>query len=192
MLRCFLCRRSVSSNLDFLQIIWQMPYLPNRKKSSHSGKRKRLQNAFFQQITVNFFKNFSYIWENSLVRKMQLWDLFGIFVYKALYINNFRDEAIHNWYSGIINSLYSPITNGFTEGCNNKIKVLKRNAYGYKNFNRFRNRILHIFSHQNLNNNQAVAWLQLLDYTFHFNFFTPTIDKEPFFAKTVQSVDCTA
>ena len=66
-------------------------------------------------------------------------------------------KTIQNWYSGIINSLYSPITNGFTEGCNNKIKVLKRNAYGYKNFNRFRNRILHIFSHQNLNNNQAAA-----------------------------------
>mgnify|MGYP004525310631 CR=1 FL=1 len=30
-----------------------------------------------------------------------------------------------------------------------KIKVLKRNAYGFTNFNRFRNRILHIFSHQN-------------------------------------------
>ncbi len=25
---------------------------------------------------------------------------------------------------------------GFTEGCNNKIKVLKRNAYGYRNFER--------------------------------------------------------
>ncbi|MDD6527160.1 MAG: transposase, partial [Oscillospiraceae bacterium] len=66
-------------------------------------------------------------------------------------------KTIQNWYSGIINSLYSPITNGFTEGCNNKIKVLKRNAYGYKNFKRFRNRILHIFSHQNLNKNQAAA-----------------------------------
>ncbi|MBQ3136325.1 MAG: transposase, partial [Clostridia bacterium] len=51
----------------------------------------------------------------------------------------------------------SPITNGFTEGCNNKIKVLKRNAYGYKNFRRFRNRILHIFSHQYLDKNQAAA-----------------------------------
>ncbi|EDR99783.1 hypothetical protein EUBSIR_02399 [[Eubacterium] siraeum DSM 15702] len=26
---------------------------------------------------------------------------------------------------------------GFTEGCNNKVKDLKRNAYGYRNFNRF-------------------------------------------------------
>ena len=53
-----------------------------------------------------------------------------------------------NWISGILNSFSLPITNGFTEGCNNKIKVFKRNAYGYRNFSRFRNRILHIFSHQ--------------------------------------------
>ena len=55
-------------------------------------------------------------------------------------------QTIRNWYSGIANSFDSSITNGFTEGCNNKIKVLKRNAFGYKNFSRFRNRILHIFS----------------------------------------------
>ena len=57
-------------------------------------------------------------------------------------------QTMRNWYTGIINSFSSPITNGFTEECNNKIKVLKRNAYGYKNFKRFRNRILHMFSHQ--------------------------------------------
>lgn len=57
-------------------------------------------------------------------------------------------DTIRNWYTGILNSFCTSITNGFTEGCNNKIKVLKRNAYGYKNFNRFRNRILHIFSRQ--------------------------------------------
>ena len=57
-------------------------------------------------------------------------------------------NTMFNWLTGILNSFSSPITNGFTEGCNNKIKVLKRNAYGYRNFKRFRNRILHIFSHQ--------------------------------------------
>lgn len=66
-------------------------------------------------------------------------------------------ETMRNWYIGISNSLSSPVTNGFTEGCNNKIKVLKRNAYGYKNFKRFRNRILHMFSHQKLNNKRAAA-----------------------------------
>ena len=66
-------------------------------------------------------------------------------------------ETMRNWYSGIINSFSTTITNGFTEGCNNKIKVLKRNAYGYRNFDRFRNRILHIFSHQQLKKQQAAA-----------------------------------
>ena len=39
-------------------------------------------------------------------------------------------------------------TNGFTEGFSNKIKVLKRNAYGYRNFERFRKRILHMFKYK--------------------------------------------
>ncbi|WP_337543456.1 transposase, partial [Acidaminococcus timonensis] len=33
-------------------------------------------------------------------------------------------------------------SNGFTEGMNNKIKVLKRVAFGFRNFERFRSRIL--------------------------------------------------
>lgn len=60
--------------------------------------------------------------------------------------------AFTNWKEEICNSKLVPYTNGYTEGCNNKIKVLKRNAYGYKNFERFRNRILHIF-----NKNHSVA-----------------------------------
>jgi len=51
-----------------------------------------------------------------------------------------------NWFKYIVNSFYSPYTNGPTEGCNNKIKVLKRVAYGMQNFSRFRNRILYAFS----------------------------------------------
>ena len=61
-----------------------------------------------------------------------------------------------NWLPGILNSFSAHFSNGFTEGCNNKIKVLKRNAYGYRNFRRFRNRILHMFSLK-LFNKQAAA-----------------------------------
>ena len=45
----------------------------------------------------------------------------------------------------------------YIEGCNNKIKVLKRNAYGYRDFNRFRNRILHMFSLKSAKNNTKQA-----------------------------------
>ena len=57
-------------------------------------------------------------------------------------------NTLLNWQKGILNSFEAPYTNGFTEGCNNKIKVLKRNAYGYRNFERFRKRILHMFRYK--------------------------------------------
>lgn len=57
-------------------------------------------------------------------------------------------KTYYNWFTPITNSFFCPYTNGFTEGCNNKIKVLKRNAYGLQDFKRFRNRILFMFSHQ--------------------------------------------
>lgn len=49
---------------------------------------------------------------------------------------------LSNWSKYILNSFECPYSNGFTEGTNNKIKVIKRNAYGYRNFDNFRNRIL--------------------------------------------------
>ena len=40
--------------------------------------------------------------------------------------------------------LYDEVIEGELNIINNKIKVLKRNAYGYRNFERFRSRILHM------------------------------------------------
>lgn len=52
-------------------------------------------------------------------------------------------STYRNWQKEILNAFkYAHITNGPTEGFNNKIKVLKRSAYGIKNFERFRTRIL--------------------------------------------------
>lgn len=42
----------------------------------------------------------------------------------------------------IIASFYTRLTTGPIEGTNNKIKVIKRTAYGYRNFFHFRIRIL--------------------------------------------------
>ena len=49
---------------------------------------------------------------------------------------------LSNWAKYILNAFDCPYSNGFTEGTNNKIKVIKRNAYGYRNFENFRNRIM--------------------------------------------------
>ena len=61
-------------------------------------------------------------------------------------------NTLINWQTEILNTFDYTYSNGFTEGCNNKIKVLKRNAYGYRNFKRFRNRIMHIFAYQKRKN----------------------------------------
>lgn len=48
-----------------------------------------------------------------------------------------------HWSEYILNAFKYGLTNGTTEGFNNKIKVLKRISYGIRNFDRFRTRILH-------------------------------------------------
>lgn len=53
---------------------------------------------------------------------------------------------LSNWSKYILNSFECPYSNGFTEGTNNKIKVIKRNGYGYRNFKNFRNRIFLAFT----------------------------------------------
>ena len=56
-------------------------------------------------------------------------------------------KTIKNWLPYIVNSFIDKrYTNGFTEGINNKIKVIKRIAFGYKSFDFFRKRILYIFN----------------------------------------------
>lgn len=49
-----------------------------------------------------------------------------------------------NWSREILNSFEYPYTNGYIEGCNNRIKVLKRVSFGMPRFARFRRRIMHI------------------------------------------------
>ena len=51
-------------------------------------------------------------------------------------------RLLSNWSEYILNAFDCGFTNGFTEGCNNKIKVLKRIAFGYRSFKNMRRRIL--------------------------------------------------
>jgi len=56
-------------------------------------------------------------------------------------------KTINNWLDYIVNSFIDKrYSNGFTEGLNNKIKVIKRVAFGYKDFSFFRLRLLYILN----------------------------------------------
>lgn len=63
-----------------------------------------------------------------------------------LSLSEFRHciTTFSNWKTEIANIIGERVSNGFIEGSNNKIKVLKRISYGVRNFDRFRNRILYL------------------------------------------------
>lgn len=63
---------------------------------------------------------------------------------KASGISEFKGciNAYKNWIDGIVESIETGYSNGFTEGKNNKIKVMKRNAFGFRSFENFKKRIL--------------------------------------------------
>ena len=51
-------------------------------------------------------------------------------------------KTLRNWHKYISNSFKYNISNGIVEGTNNKIKVLKKVSYKFRNFKNFRNKIL--------------------------------------------------
>lgn len=56
-------------------------------------------------------------------------------------------KTIKNWLPYIVNSFIDErFSNGYTEGLNNKIKVIKRVAFGYRNFKFFRLRLMYILN----------------------------------------------
>jgi transposase len=51
-------------------------------------------------------------------------------------------QTLQNWQVEILNSFAYNYSNGFLEGINNLTKVMKRNAFGFRSFKRFRAKIL--------------------------------------------------
>lgn len=51
-------------------------------------------------------------------------------------------KTFKNWETEILNSFVYNYSNGFLEGINNSTKVIKRNAFGFRSFERFRAKIL--------------------------------------------------
>ena len=129
------------------RLIKRFEFLPDYDKQAVNimlYKSIKLSSAHF--LKEEFFKILDT--KDKFIAKKLLSD--WILMAQSSAIPSFEKYAntLINWSYSILNSFDTKYTNGFTEGCNNKIKVLKRNAYGYRNFHRFRNRILHMFSHQ--------------------------------------------
>lgn len=114
-------------------------------------EQKRMQKEerlFFKHGKRLLHKQIEKLKDEEAKKELEIW----IEMAKESILKELKEAitAFTNWKEEICNSKLVKYTNGYTEGCNNKIKVLKRNAYEYKNFERFRNRILHIFDKKNL------------------------------------------
>ncbi|MBE3568734.1 MAG: ISL3 family transposase [Bacillales bacterium] len=59
-------------------------------------------------------------------------------------------KTLQNWQTEILNSFVYDQSNGFLEGINNTTKVLKRNGYGFRNFKRFRAKILLVHKYKGI------------------------------------------
>ncbi|WP_193746260.1 transposase, partial [Microcystis aeruginosa] len=46
-------------------------------------------------------------------------------------------QTIRNWFGEIISYFERRTTNGVVEGINNKLKLIKRRSYGFRNFRNF-------------------------------------------------------
>ena len=51
-------------------------------------------------------------------------------------------NTLRNWWTEILNYFKERVTNGFVEGINNRIKLIKRRGYGYLNIENFKMRVL--------------------------------------------------
>ena len=67
-------------------------------------------------------------------------------------------NTIEHWLEYICNSFIDErFSNGFTEGLNNKIKVIKRVGFGYRDFDFFRQRLLYILNNEKPKKNKKLT-----------------------------------
>ena len=103
----------------------------------------RINYDAYQQL-LNAIKNKDY---SALVHLLETMKHPFISSYMKTSIWTLKKHLPH-----IENSFIYPYSNGRIEGINNKIKVLNRVAYGYRNFINFKNRILIHFKMKSINN----------------------------------------
>lgn len=129
-----------------------------KKRRNLSYTRYKFYVMFGQRLEVNvvedllnFEENLKYNYEfyQSILESIQDKDFHKLkSILSKINTNNLSKsmktsvKTLKEHLPYIKNSLIYPYNNGRIEGINNKIKVLNRVAYGYRNFHNFKNRIM--------------------------------------------------
>lgn len=107
-----------------------------------SINRELKQGYILKELFFDTVKHLEYL---SAEEELKEW----ISICKDCGLKEFEEAAktIKNWLPYIVNSFIDErFSNGFTEGLNNKIKVIKRIGFGYRNFDFFRLRLMYILN----------------------------------------------
>ena len=112
----------------------------NEKQKSKlmSVKKVCSRLAIMHKLKENFremFENRKTNWLRGLLR-------IGLWQPRAKQYFSSTVNTITNWLDEIIAYFDNRTTSGVVEGVNNKLKLIKRSAYGFRNFENYKNRCL--------------------------------------------------
>ena len=113
----------------FLGFCYPRELLPG-KVCPNLAERHKLKEKFRQ-----IFENKKTNWLRALLR-------IGIWQKRAQQYFPDTVKTITNWFDEIIAYFDNRTTSGIVEGINNKLKLIKRSAYGFRNFENYKNRCL--------------------------------------------------
>jgi transposase len=105
-----------------------------------------LKHSCCLQMAYELKEEFRQIYETARTaksgkRRFQLW------LHHAQQLYQESCQTIRGHLDGICNYFISHTSSGAIEGINNRIKLIKRQGYGFTNFDNFRTRLLASFSH---------------------------------------------
>ena len=87
-------------------------------------------------------EKFRQIFENTKTNWLRALLRIGIWQKRAQPYFPDTVKTITNWFDEIIAYFDNRTTSGIVEGINNKLKLIKRSAYGFRNFEKYKNRCL--------------------------------------------------
>lgn len=144
-------RREVQHDLDkeerirmkrSKKLLWKSVYkLSEEEKEKVNellGVHPRLQKAYeLKNLLDKWFKE-----SDGTSAKQGLEECLGAMNASGMEVFQKVAKTFKNWKTEILQSFMYRFNNGYIEGINNTIKVLKRESYGIKSFNRLRSKIL--------------------------------------------------
>lgn len=141
--------RSRQHNPRFNQLLWANRWTFMKRAHKLTARDRQALSAVFDtapEVAAAWIlkEDFAAIYEatdrNEGERRLDAW----IEAVQGSGLREIQDawRALQWWRDQILNYLDDPVTNAFAEGITNKIKVMKRRSYGFRNDRRYRQKVL--------------------------------------------------